>query len=79
MLVLHQFYKRIIEFHESFDPLGKWNQNKKQPLAIMWYEATTKEKKEDLISSLHAFLLHHRNTKNFSIWFHNCKTKAGHS
>lgn len=64
------FCPRIIVFNESFVPVGK--KQKIKPFACLWHECVSGRKKEDLVSTFHAFLLHMRDRENIIIWLDNC-------
>lgn len=64
------FCQRIIVFNESFVPVGKKQQIK--PFACLWHECISGRKKEDLISTFHAFLIAMRDFENITIWLDNC-------
>ncbi|KAG5900557.1 hypothetical protein JTB14_022864 [Gonioctena quinquepunctata] len=65
------FTPRIIAFNESFVPVGKFTKSVK-PLAVIWHECVSGRKKEDLISTFHAFLSKNRDIRNIIIWLDNC-------
>lgn len=65
------FIPRIIAFNESFVPVGKFTKTVK-PLAVIWHECVSGRKKEDLISTFHAFLSKNRDIRNITIWLDNC-------
>lgn len=67
------FTKRIVVFNQSFVPLGIRKENVAVP--VVWHEATTGRKKEDLISTYHMFMIHHRDAKEFLIWCDNCTSQ----
>ncbi|KAK5648661.1 hypothetical protein RI129_003553 [Pyrocoelia pectoralis] len=64
------FCQRIITFNESFVPVGKKQRIK--PFACLWNECISGRKKEDLISTFHAFLTHTRGKENIIVWLDNC-------
>lgn len=64
------FTQRIIAFNESFALLGK--RSKHKPFACLWNESLAGRKKEDLISTFHAFFTSFRDVKHFILWLDNC-------
>jgi len=68
------FTRRIVAFNESFVPLGKLD-NIYKPFAAVWHEAVSGRKKEDIISTFHAFFLHHRDVKKITVWLDNCSAQ----
>lgn len=68
------FTRRLTAYNESFVPVGK-KQRKRQPFAVLWHEAITTRKKEDLISAFYQFFLHNRDVKNIIIWLDNCSAQ----
>lgn len=64
------FCQRIIVFNESFAPLG--SQQNLKPLAVLWHECVSGRKKEDLVSTFHAFFLQNRDAKFIVLWLDNC-------
>ena len=67
------FTRRLVAYNESFVPLG--TKQDKKPMAVVWHEATSGRKKEDIISSFYAFLLHHRMAKHVVLWMDNCSSQ----
>lgn len=47
------FTQRIIAFNQTFAPVGK--KHKENPLAVVWHEAITGRKKEDIVSAFYQF------------------------
>lgn len=68
------FTPRIVLFNESFVPVGK-KQAATKPFASIWHEGISGRKKEDLISSFHAFLLHNRDAEKITLWLDNCSAQ----
>ncbi|CAG9818149.1 unnamed protein product [Phaedon cochleariae] len=64
------FCQRIIVFNESFVPIGKKQQIR--PFSCLWHECISGRKKEDLISTFHAFLIAMRDFENITFWLDNC-------
>jgi hypothetical protein len=64
------FTKRIIAFNESFVPLGELKTQK--PHAAIWHEGTAGRKKEDIVSTFHAFIMLHRDADELVLWLDNC-------
>lgn len=64
------FSQRIIVFNETFAPLG--SKQNLEPLAVLWHECVSGRKKEDLISTFHAFFLRNRDAKFIVLWLDNC-------
>jgi hypothetical protein len=64
------FTRRIIAFNESFVPLG--NKPVAKPVAVVWHEALSGRKKEDMISTFHAFMQTQRDAKLITLWLDNC-------
>jgi len=67
------FTKRIVVFNESFVPVGK--KQKIVPIACLWHEGISGRKKEDITSSLQAFLDLNRDAKKIVIWLDNCSAQ----
>lgn len=67
------FTRRLVTFNESFVPLGK--KPKLSPMAVIWHEAITGRKKEDIISSFYAFFLSFRDTESVTLWLDNCSSQ----
>ncbi|XP_050307969.1 uncharacterized protein LOC126744555 [Anthonomus grandis grandis] len=65
------FTPRLIAFNESFVPVGAYSKALKA-MAVIWHEAISGRKKEDLISTFYAFLLNNRDTPYITIWLDNC-------
>lgn len=65
------FCPRIIAFNESFVPLGS-AKNENIPFAAVWNEVITGRNCEDIISTLHAFLLKKRDVEHIVLWMDNC-------
>lgn len=66
------FTPRIIAFNQSFVPLGNIS-IKNKAVAVLWNEAISGRKKEDLISAYYAFLTNYaRDKKHIFIWADNC-------
>lgn len=68
------FTPRIVLFNESFVPVGV-NQRQLNPIAILWHEGIAGRKKEDIISSFHAFLLKNRDATTITLWLDNCSAQ----
>jgi len=66
------FCPRLIAFNESFVPLGK---STRKPLAVIWHEAISGRKQEDIISTFHAFFEENRNFEEIDIWLDNCASQ----
>jgi hypothetical protein len=67
------FTQRIIAFNESFVPLGK--KPKTKPFACLWNESVSGRKKEDIVSTFHAFFIYNRDLKSFINWLDNCSAQ----
>lgn len=68
------FVRRLTAYNESFVPVGRV-QKSRRPFAVLWHEAITSRKKEDIISTYYQFFLHNRDTKNIIIWLDNCSAQ----
>lgn len=69
------FTPRIIAFNQSFVPLGAMNK-KKMPYAVLWHEAVSGRKKEDIISAYSTFLESYaRDYEEVTIWADNCTSQ----
>ncbi|KAF2880235.1 hypothetical protein ILUMI_25938 [Ignelater luminosus] len=64
------FCQRIIVFNECFVPVDKTQ--KLHPIACLWHECISGRKKEDLISTFHAFMIQMRDKEPIIIWLDNC-------
>lgn len=62
------FTPRIIAFNESFVFTGK----KKCATAVIWHEAISERRKQDIASAFYAFLLSIRDAKTVTLWLDNC-------
>lgn len=67
------FTPRIIAFNESFAPVG--NNHNLKPLAVVWHEAVTGHKKEDIISAFYHFFLSNRDASKITVWLDNCSAQ----
>lgn len=65
------FTRRIVAFNESFVPVGSTKMSC-PPFAVLWHEGISGRKKEDIISTFHAFFLHNRDEKKIILWVDNC-------
>lgn len=69
------FTRRIIAFNESFVPLGNQSNELLKPIAVVWHEATSGRKKEDIISAFHAFFLQCCDANTITVWLDNCSAQ----
>lgn len=64
------FTKRVRVFNQTFAPLGS---TKIMPVfPCIWHDGIAGKKKEEVISSYHAFLLRNRDANEITIWCDNC-------
>lgn len=63
------FCPRLIAFNESFVPVRT---SKVPPIAVLWHEAISGRKKEDILSSFRMFFMEVRDAKNITLWLDNC-------
>lgn len=68
------FCPRLIAFNESFVPIGD-NNNTVKPLAVVWHEAISGRKKEDIISTFYKYFLSNSKVKKFSMFLDNCSAQ----
>lgn len=68
------FTRRLVAFNESFIPVGK-QQLYLRPLAVIWHEAVSGRKREDITSAFHAFLMQNRDMHHIVIWLDNCSAQ----
>lgn len=64
------FTRRIIAFNESFVPLG--SNPLHNPVAVLWHEGIAGRRKEEIVSTFHAFLIQHRDAHHVKLWLDNC-------
>lgn len=64
------FTKRLRVFNQTFAPLGSTKMN--PVFACVWHDGIAGKKKEEVISSYHAFFLKYRDAKEITIWCDNC-------
>lgn len=67
------FCPRLIAFNESFVPIG--DNNCAKPLAVIWHEAISGRKKEDIISTFYKYFLSNSTVKMFTMWLDNCSAQ----
>ncbi|KAG5885241.1 hypothetical protein JTB14_032940 [Gonioctena quinquepunctata] len=67
------FTPRIVIFNESFVPVGE--QKHLNAVAAIWHEGIAGRKKEDIISSFHAFFLKNRDAQTVTLWLDNCSAQ----
>ncbi|CAH1969615.1 unnamed protein product [Acanthoscelides obtectus] len=67
------FASRLIVYNESFVPVGKIRDF--PPFAVLWHEGISGRHQEDIISAFNAFLLHHRDVRNITLWLDNCSSQ----
>lgn len=65
------FTKRLITFNESIVSAGQ-NKNKSVPHAVLWYEAISGRKMEDIVSAYYALFLENRDVEEVTSWLDNC-------
>lgn len=63
------FTPRIIAFNESFVITGK---KKCATTAVIWHEAISGRRKEDITSAFYAFMISIRDVKTVILWLDNC-------
>ncbi|CAG5045043.1 unnamed protein product [Parnassius apollo] len=63
------FCQRLVAFNQTFAPIGKSNTN---PYAVLWHEAITGRKQEDIISAFNVFLMQSRDYNFIDLWLDNC-------
>ena len=68
------FCPRAIVFNQSYVPLGPQNKTSK-PIAILWHEAISGRKKEDIISTYYKFFLEMRDYETIVLWVDNCSAQ----
>lgn len=68
------FCPRLIAFNESFVPIGD-NNNTVKPLAVVWHEAISGRKKEDIISTFYKYFLSNSKVKKFTMFLDNCSAQ----
>lgn len=64
------FCPRIIDFNESFVPVG--SSTREKPYAVLWHEGISGRKKEDIISAYRAFFESKRDCTEITVWTDNC-------
>lgn len=74
MFKIDMFCPRIIAFNESFLPLGP-STNYSKPFAVLWHEAVSGRKQEDIISASRAFFLSKRDCSEITVWVDNCSSQ----
>ncbi|KAG5861482.1 hypothetical protein JTB14_024714 [Gonioctena quinquepunctata] len=67
------FTPRIVIFNESFVPVGE--QKHLNAVAAIWHEGIAGRKKEDIISSFHAFFLKNRDAQTVTLWLDKCSAQ----
>lgn len=67
------FTRRMVAFNESFVPVGI--KSKHRPLAVLWHEAVSGRKKEDIINAFFSFFCHFRDVNHICIWLDNCSSQ----
>ncbi|KAG5885830.1 hypothetical protein JTB14_017200 [Gonioctena quinquepunctata] len=67
------FTPRIVIFNESFVPVGE--QKHLNAVAAIWHGGISGRKKEDIISSFHAFFLKNRDAQTVTLWLDNCSAQ----
>lgn len=68
------FCPRLIAFNESFVPIGD-DINGIKPLAVVWHEAISGRKQEDIISTFYKYFLTNSHVKKFTIFLDNCSAQ----
>ncbi len=68
------FCPRLIAFNESFVPIGD-NNKAVNPLAVVWHEAISGRKKEDIISTFYKYFLTNSEVKKFTLFLDNCSAQ----
>ncbi|KAF2878920.1 hypothetical protein ILUMI_27244 [Ignelater luminosus] len=63
------FTPRLIAFNQSFVAAGNY---KISPVAVLWHEAISGRKKNDILSTFYAFLNNIRDSEDIVIWLDNC-------
>ncbi|KAF2890115.1 hypothetical protein ILUMI_16058 [Ignelater luminosus] len=63
------FTPRLIAFNQSFVAAGNY---KISPVAVLWHEAISGRKKDDIVSTFYAFLNNIRDSEDIVIWLDNC-------
>ncbi|KAF2891561.1 hypothetical protein ILUMI_14612 [Ignelater luminosus] len=63
------FTPRLIAFNESFATAGNCNIS---PVAVLWHEAISGQKTDDIVSIFYAFLNNIRDSEDIVIWLDNC-------
>lgn len=65
------FCPRLVVFHESFVPLGHKTSDQ-MTYAVIWHEAISGRKKDDIASAFRAFLKQYRDLSKIILWLDNC-------
>lgn len=71
MFKLVLFCPRLVAFNESFVPLG-YKTSDIMSFAALWHEGISGRKKEDIICTFRAFLMHFRDLNKITLWLDNC-------
>lgn len=69
------FCPRVIVFNQCFVPLGGTKHGKLKPIAILWHEAISGRKKDDILSTIYQFLLQMRDAETIVMWVDNCASQ----
>lgn len=67
------FTRRMVVINGTFAPLGE-NQSVRS-VAVLWHEAITGRKKEDIIDTFFTFFLHFGDVENIYLWLDNCSAQ----
>ena len=67
------FTKRLVAFHETFAPLGKFSKEN-APVGVVWHEGISGRNAEDVASTFAKIIQspQFRDVKNFVFWCDNC-------